>query len=478
MPNHKQDQHQIMHLKFLGAARTVTGSCHVLELEDGFTIMLDCGMYQGNDQEFDDFNKTWLCNPSDIDCVILSHAHIDHCGRIPRFIKDGFSGKIFCTSATRDLASIMLMDSAKIQERDAEYINRKKADGEKKVEPLYRTEDVFDTFSYFVGVGYNKWHSINERVSFCLKDAGHIFGSASITLKIKKNDGNTISLGFTGDTGRPGRPVLKDPVPMKDLDYLISESTYGGQNHNKLPYDEEALLGVIEKTCVKQNGKLLIPAFSLGRTQEIVYILNGLEHSGKLPEIPVFVDSPLAVNATDIYRLYPECFDSDTMELMIEDPDPFGFNRLNYIRSVNESKRLNTLKGPAIIISASGMMTGGRILHHLLNHAEEDRNTILIVGYCAPGTLGARIRNGEKKVRVFNVPVEIRADVVIMDSFSAHGDQGEMLDYLGSLDREKLRKIFLVHGDYDRQQLFEQALLNNGFGDVVIPELGDEFELN
>lgn len=466
-----------MKLKFCGAARTVTGSCHLLELEDGFTIMMDCGLYQGNDQEFEDFNRNWYFDPSQIDCLILSHAHIDHCGRIPRLVRDGFSGKIYCTSATRDLAAIMLMDSAKIQEKDAEYINRKYSGGKQKVTPLYTTEDVYNSFGSFVGTGYEKWQTVNENVSFILKDAGHIFGSASITLRIRRANGEDVTVGFTGDVGRPGRPILKDPRPMRDLDYLICESTYGGQDHNALPYDEDALLNIIEKTCVKKGGKLIIPAFSLGRTQELVYILNGLEHSGRLPEIPVYVDSPLAVNATDIFRLHPDCFDRKTVELMMEDPDPFGFNRLNYVRSVEQSISLNTMKGPAVIISASGMMTGGRILHHLRNHADDKNNTILIVGYCAPHTLGARIRNGERNVRIFNTPVGIKADVVIMDSFSAHGDQPELLEYLSGLDREKLRGIFLVHGDYDRQQLFKNALSDEGYGDVSIPELEQTFEL-
>lgn len=466
-----------MRLTFNGAARTVTGSCHLLELDDGFRILLDCGLYQGSDEEFEGFNKNWFFNPSDIDCVILSHAHIDHCGRIPKLVRDGFNGKIYCTSATRDLSAIMLMDSAKIQEKDAEYINRKRSVSEKQVTPLYTTEDVYNSFESFVGVGYGKWQNVNDRVSFLLRDAGHIFGSATVTLKIKKDDGNEVTVGFTGDIGRPDRPILKDPKPMTNIDYLISESTYGGQNHNKLPYDEDALLSLIERTCVKKKGKLLIPAFSLGRTQEIVYILNGLENSGRLPDIPVYVDSPLAVNATDIYRLHPDCFDRETVEIMMEDPDPFGFNKLKYVRSVDESISLNTMKGPAIIISASGMMTGGRILHHLLHHADNRDNTILIVGFCAPNTLGARIRNGERKVRIFNSPVNIRAEVVIMDSFSAHGDQQEMIDFLSSLDRGRLQKVFLVHGDYDRQQLFQQALLNEGYQDVVIPELGQSFDI-
>ncbi|MEQ9618512.1 MAG: MBL fold metallo-hydrolase [Deltaproteobacteria bacterium] len=469
-----------MKIQFCGAARTVTGSCHLVTLDDGYKILLDCGLYQGRDEEFADFNGKWIFNPADIDCVILSHAHIDHCGRIPKLTKDGYSGEIICTSATRDLSAVMLIDSAKLQERDAWYINKKRKRSGKfrKAEPLYTVQDVYKALESFVGISYNVWHELGKGVAVQLRDSGHIFGSASVTLKISRNGQPPVFLGFSGDIGRPARPILKDPVPMENLDYLICESTYGGERHKQLPEDEEDLLRIIYETCIKNKGKLLIPAFSLGRTQEIVYILDKLEHDGRLPEIPVFVDSPMAVNATEVFRMHPECFDSEIIEYMIDDPNPFGFNNLKYIRRTEDSKRLNYLEGPAVIISASGMMTGGRILHHLNNNIEDGRNTVLIVGFCAPHTLGARIREGQKRIKIFGVEKDVNAKVVVMDSFSAHGDQPEMLSYLSGLDRKKLKNVSLVHGEYGRQQFFRSALEEQGFGNIDIPELGQVFEFN
>ena len=469
-----------MKVKFCGAAQTVTGSSHLLTLDSGYKILLDCGLYQGNEDEFEDFNSNWLFDPSDIDCVILSHAHIDHCGRIPKLVKDGFRGKIICTSATRDLCAIMLIDSAKIQIRDAKYINKKnKRNGlPETAKPLYEVEDVELAISKYIGISYGKWFQINDEASVILRDSGHIFGSASVTLKISQKNSEPLFFGFSGDIGRPNRPILKDPKQMDDLDYLICESTYGGEKHNDLPHDKKALLKVIKDTCLKRRGKLIIPAFSVGRTQEIVYMLDQLETDGKLPRIPVYVDSPLAVNATEIFQLHPECFDSEILEYMLVDPNPFGFNNLKYVRRRNESKAINSLKSPAIIISASGMMTGGRILHHLINRIEDSKNTILIVGYCSPNTLGGRIRNGDKKVRIFGVEKKVKAKVVIMDSYSAHGDQDEMIEYLSNLEKDRLKSLYLVHGDIDRQKPFRKALKNFGFNNVEIPELGQEYELN
>ncbi|MGH7884154.1 MAG: MBL fold metallo-hydrolase RNA specificity domain-containing protein [Thermodesulfobacteriota bacterium] len=469
-----------MKIKFCGAAGTVTGSCHLLTLDDGFKILLDCGLYQGREDKFNDFNSKWFFDPSTIDCLVLSHAHIDHSGRIPKLVKDGFSGTILCTSATRDLCAVMLLDSAKIQERDAYYINkRNKKNGlPEDEEPLYTADDVNDALKHFVGVSYKKSYHLNTKISVVFRDAGHIFGSASVTLRIEREERDPIYLGFSGDIGRPGRPILKDPVSLKNLDYLICESTYGGQTHNDLPQDEEALLEIINETCVEKKGKLIIPAFSVGRTQEIVYMLDRLETSGKLPKISVYVDSPMAVNATEIFRLHPECFDSQILEYMTEDPNPFGFNDLKYIKSSDESKKLNNLKGPSIIISASGMMTGGRIVHHLLNHIGNPNNTLLIVGYCAPHTLGAKIRRGDKEVWIHGNKREVNAKVVIMDSYSAHGDQNEMIEYLSELDKKKLKQIFLVHGDPERQELFKNGLLKEGYNEVIIPNFKDEFNID
>ena len=473
-----------MNIKFCGAARTVTGSCHLLTLNDGFRILLDCGLYQGRDDELVDFNRTWLFDPPDIDSMVLSHAHIDHSGRIPRLVKDGYRGEILTTSATRDLSAVMLLDSAKIQDRDANYIkkkNRKRERGRRRikgpaVEPLYTDKDVFESLQSFVGVSYNVWHEIKKGVSVQLRDCGHIFGSASVTLRIDQDGKPPLKIGFSGDIGRPNRPILKDPVPMEDLDYLITESTYGGVRHSQLPQDEDELLRIINE-CIEKRGKLVIPAFSVGRTQEIVHTLDKLENEGRLPEIPVFVDSPMAINATEVFRLHPECFDEGIAEYVLNDPDPFGFNKLKYVRTTEESKRLNSLTEPAVIISGSGMLTGGRVLHHLVNTIGHERNTILIVGFCAPGTLGDKIRRHEKKLWIFGKERTLRAHVEIMDSFSAHGDEDEMLSYLSGLDREKLKKVFLVHGEYDRQEKVKSALEREGMKDVVIPELGSTFEI-
>ncbi len=471
-----------MQIKFCGAARTVTGSCHLLTLDDGTKILLDCGLYQGREEELDGFNEKWMFNPSEIDYMVLSHAHIDHSGRIPKLVKDGFRGEIISTSATRDLAAVMLIDSAKIQEKDAYYTNKRlrKKGLPETARPLYDDEDVYDALQGFVGIGYDSWHMIKPGLDVIIRDSGHIFGSGSVTLRIHEKGnprGKTTMFGFSGDIGRPGRPILKDPVPMEDLDYLICESTYGGREHTQLPQDEKVLLSIIEETCVKKKGKLIIPAFSVGRTQEIVHTLDKLENEGRLPHIPVFVDSPLAINATDVFILHPECFDKEIIDYMIDDPNPFGFNNLHYTRKTDESKEINYLRGPAIIISASGMMTGGRVLHHLNNHIEDKNNTILIVGFCAPHTLGARLRRGDKKIRIFGRELKVRASVKIMDSYSAHGDEKEMLEYLDNLDREKLKALYLVHGDYDNQLSFETALNKNGFRNVEIPELGYRYEI-
>lgn len=466
-----------MKVKFCGAARTVTGSCHLITLDDGYKVLLDCGLYQGREEKFNDYNSNWFFDPSELDCLILSHAHIDHSGRIPKLVKDGFKGDIYSTSATRDLCAVMLLDSAKIQENDAFYLNknRKKKGLKPDIEPLYTSGDVVPAIERFVGIGYGTKHKIRGNLQVEFRDSGHIFGSASVTLYIKQEDGSDVLFGFTGDIGRPNRPILRDPRPMNDkLDYLISESTYGGRKHDSQPKDIEGLLKIIQETCVESKGKLIIPAFSVGRTQEIVYTLDRLETDGKLPYIPVYVDSPLSVNATEIFQLHPDCFDAEIREYMLIDPNPFGFNNLKYIRRVEDSKRLNESKEPCIIISASGMMTGGRIMHHVFHNIDNANNTILIVGYCAPHTLGARIRRGDKKVRIFGVTKKVKASVKVIDSYSAHGDQDEMIEYLDNLNRDKLKTIFLVHGEIDSQQEFSKALMQNGFKDIQIPELKHE----
>ena len=330
----------------------------------------------------------------------------------------------------------------------------------------------------FYGVPYNRWYRLCENVDVLFRDAGHILGSASVTLKIVDGNGREVMIGFTGDIGRPDRPILKDPVAMQTVDYLICESTYGGKTHEEQPDNEKKFLEVIQSTCVDKKGKLLIPAFSVGRTQEIVYMLDRMSTAGKLPQIPVYVDSPLAVNATQIFIAHPECYDMDLLKYMIEDPNPFGFNDLHYVRSVEKSKSINDIEGPAIVISASGKMYAGRIRHHIKNHIEEESTTLLIVGFCAPGTLGAVLRQRPESIRLFGKTLPVKATIEIMDSFSGHADQPEILEYLKHMNARQVKSVFLVHGERDRQLPLKAALEEQGFTRVMLPELGESAEIS
>ncbi len=467
-----------MKVKFCGAAQTVTGSSHLLTLDNGYKILLDCGLYQGYDEKFEEFNKKFLFKPEDVDCMILSHAHIDHSGRIPKLCKDGFEGNIYCTNATRDLSAVMLQDSGFIQERDAAYNNKNsKKFGTEKIKPLYTVKDAQRCIEQFVGISYNRWFKINDFVEVLFKDAGHILGSATVTLKIKVDDYHTEYFGFTGDIGRPDRPILRDPQPMPDCDFMICESTYGGKEHQSQPNDENELLGIIYQTCIEQKGKLIIPAFSVGRTQEIVYMIDKLETKGRLPKVPIYVDSPLAINVTEIFQMHPECFDSEILDYMRKDSNPFGFRNLHYTKRVEQSKLINDLDKPCVVISASGMATAGRVRHHIFHNIGDTKNTILIVGYCAPHTLGGQLRQGVEEVGLFGRRIKVKAQVKIMDSMSAHGDQKEILEFLDNQDRKKLKKIFLTHGDLDRQKLLAKALSENGFRKTEIPHLGQVFNV-
>lgn len=465
-----------MKIQFCGAAREVTGSAHLITLDDGYTILLDCGLYQGRNKEMKDFNESFVFKPESVDCLILSHAHIDHTGRVPKLVRDGFQGQIFATHATRSLCAILLLDSAFIQEKDAEYYNKKHGKFGKSKKPLYTRKDVKPAMERFVGLPYDRWERINEHVDLQYRDAGHILGSASVTLRIKRADGTTTMLGFTGDIGRPDRPILRDPQPMPPCDYILCESTYGDREHELKPNEMEKFLNIVKDTCVEKRGKLLIPAFSVGRTQEIVHMLDQLESAGKLPKLKVFVDSPLAVNATTVFGAHPECYDAELQEYMLTDDNPFGFNDLTYITDVEESKALNFLKGPAIIISASGMMNAGRSKHHLRNTMGSPKNTIFIVGYCAPGTPGGRLRDGAEGLKLYGEYHELKAEVVVMDSFSAHGDRSEMIDFLQN-QKKSCKQIFLVHGTIDRMESFGEGLLENGFKSWKAPELREVVEL-
>ncbi len=467
-----------MKIKFCGAARFVTGSSHLITLDNDYKILLDCGLYQGSEDKMENFNREWKFDPASIDCVILSHAHIDHTGRLPKLIKDGYQGVIHSTHATRSLCSIMLLDSARIQERDAEYQNRKNKKKNKKaavLKPLYGPEDVAQTMKRFVGHGYDRWFEIAHGVEVLFRDAGHILGSASVTIRITE-DGEEKILAFSGDIGRPNRPILRDPSPMPKADIVISESTYGDRLHDEAPMEVKRFLRILKKTCVENKGKLIIPAFSVGRTQEIVYMIDRLETEGLLPKIPIYVDSPLAVNATEIFGTHPECYDDELNEYLLVDSNPFGFKGLHYIRKVEESKKLNVKNKPCVIISASGMMNAGRIRHHLFNNLEDERNTLLIVGYCAPDTAGGILRAGATELKLFGEIKQVKLQIEIMDSFSAHGDQLEMLDFLKN-QRDSAHTLFLVHGEYDSQLVFKQKLLDLGFNKVLIPRIAEEFEV-
>ena len=470
-----------MKIKFCGAARNVTGSCHLVTLDNGLKVLLDCGLFQGKGRHIWDNNNTWLFDPAEIDILILSHAHIDHTGRVPKLVKDGFNGQIVSTHATRSLCAIMLLDSAYIQVRDVEYYNKKLLKKRRKSkwkdlrEPLYTAENVDHTMDLFSTYPYDKWIELRPGLKVIFRDAGHILGSSSVTLEVTEN-GETRRLAFTGDIGRPDRPILRDPHLMPEADFVIAESTYGDKVHESPPAQYDRFASILHDTCVKRGGKLIIPAFSVGRTQEIIYLLDKLESSGQLPKIPVYVDSPLAVNATEVFGIHPECFDDEISEYMLYDDNPFGFNDLHYVRSVDESKRINAMKDPCIVISSAGMMNFGRIRHHMYNNIEDSRNTFLIVGYCSPDTAGGQLKAGAQALKILGDWKIVRAKIETMDSFSAHGDREEMRDVLLN-QKQSASHIFLVHGELDRQEKYKEFLESEGFKGIHIPELGEEVEL-
>ncbi len=460
-----------MKIKFIGAAQTVTGSMHLIQTESS-TFLLDCGLYQGKRKDAYEINKNFdQFNPSEIDFVILSHAHIDHAGNLPTLVKKGFDGKIYSTFATRDLCTIMLQDSAHIQEKDVEYVNKKrKRAGKKLFEPLYILDDALEALEKFVGINYRQEFKITPEISLTFFDAGHILGSAIVFLKVIEN-GKLITLGFSGDLGRPHLPILKDPEQIPNVDYWICESTYGGKTHDN-PLDSEDQLASVLKKANTRKSKIIIPAFSVGRTQEIVYALHNIFENNKAERMPVYVDSPLAVNATTVFRLHPECFDSETMAFIRKHEDPLGFNKLTYIKDVEDSKQLNFIDGPCVIISSSGMAENGRVLHHLANNIGNANNIILMVGYAAEHTLGRKLIDGEKDVQIFGDPYHVKAEVIVLNSFSAHADAGELLEYSSRFDKQKMKKIFLVHGETEQQQAYKLKLEETGFKNVFIPSRG------
>ena len=465
-----------MKIHFIGAAQTVTGSMHLIEA-NGKKFLMDCGLYQGRRKIAFEINRTFDdFDPAEIDFVILSHAHIDHSGNIPSLVKRGFTGHIYCTFATRDLANVMLRDSGHIQEKDVEWVNKKRKKQNKTLfEPLYTVEDAEKALGQFVGINYHQEYQLAEGIKLTFFDAGHILGSAITYLQIDE-DGKITQLGFTGDLGRPNLPILKDPEKIPDVDYLLSESTYGGRFHDNPVGTEEKLAEIIKKAYANKS-KIIIPAFSVGRTQELVFAIHNIFERNIAPRIPIFVDSPLSVNATEVFKIHPECFDKETVAYLLKFKDPFGFNKLTYISDVEDSKKLNDISGPHIIISSSGMAEAGRILHHLANNIEDSNNIILIVGYSAEHTLGRRLAEKGPTVKIFGEEHPLNAEVIVFNSFSAHADANELIDYVNKFDKNKLKRIFLVHGDKDQQDKYLIRLNAVGFNDVVIPAKGDVFEI-
>lgn len=467
-----------MKLTFFGAAQTVTGSKHLVQTVSGKRILLDCGLYQGRGGETDNMNRHFGFDPRSLDALVLSHAHIDHSGLIPRLVKEGFSGKIYCTPATRDLCELMLADSAYIQENDVEFMNKKRAKmGMPALDPLYSQKDVEKAMRLFCELDYHKTKAIGNDVEFMFTDAGHILGSAAVHLNIRETEQRYRRLTFTGDVGRPEDSILCSPEPFEQADVIICESTYGDRLHKEQGNVEERLFRIIYNTCLERKGKVIIPAFSLDRTQEVIYALDRMKEKRMLPPIKVFIDSPLSVNATQIMRDHEECFNENILEYMHRtDGEPFVFRDIHYITEVADSKRLNTYQEPCIIISASGMAEAGRVKHHIANNVGNGRNTILLVGYCTPSSLGGRLKAGNKTVGIFGEECAVRAQVETLEGYSAHADYEELINYLKCQDAAKVQQLFLVHGELPTMTHFKSLLHEQGFASVQIPALGEEFE--
>jgi metallo-beta-lactamase family protein len=460
-------------IQFIGGARTVTGSQHLLSI-NGKKILLECGLFQGRRQDTYEKNKNFKFDPKEIDALILSHAHIDHSGNIPNLVKNGFDGPIYATAATVDLCEIMLRDSAYLQQRDVEWLNKKKKN-QGSVEALYSVEDVERSLNNFVAVDYNTQTEIFPGIISTFQDAGHILGSASILLEVEEEKGKKIRFGFSGDIGRPEMPIIRNPDLLRDLDILIIESTYGNRIHTHSDEVEEEVAKVVREVF-DRKGKIIIPAFAVGRTQLLVYVLHKLFDQNRIPEIPIYVDSPLAVNATKVFREHPECFDRETNRIFLQSgDDPFGFGRLKYISTVEQSKELNDLIDPMIIISASGMAEGGRILHHLANNIGNPKNLVLFVGYAAEHTLARKIMDGMEKVNILGEEYSVRCQIKTMDYFSGHADQNELIDYLHLNPAKKLKNIFLVHGEEDQALPLKEKILQKGYKNANFPFSEEKF---
>jgi metallo-beta-lactamase family protein len=464
-----------MQIHFFGAARTTTGSMYLIEVNGG-RLLLECGLFQGHREESIQRNCCFPFDPKQIDAVVLSHAHVDHAGNLPNLVKQGYTGNIHCTFATRDLCSIMLVDSAHIQMDDAAFVSKQRAKKHQPpVEPLYTIADAEETLHQFVAVGYERPFPVVDGVTVTFRDAGHILGSAQVVLDVREG-GRKFRYLFSGDVGRGHDEILRDPQPTDNVDYLQIESTYGGREHS-IRTDADETVGRQVLETLKQNGKVIIPAFSVGRTQQIVYVLHQLTLAGKLPRVPIFVDSPLSVNATEIYRLHPECFNEAINRFLHEKENPFGMENLTYIREAANSRKLNDLKEPAIIISASGMCEAGRIRHHLHNHIGDPKNLVLFIGFCAENTLGAQITAGQNPVNIFGEPQAVRAKIVSLDTYSGHADKNELKQYVGKISGD-LKKIICIHGEESQCLAHAETLrAMKPKAQVIVPEYKQAVEI-
>lgn len=467
-----------MQLTFHGAAQTVTGSRHLVEV-NGHKILLDCGLVQGRRSEAFERNRDFGFDPTEVDTLILSHAHIDHSGNIPSLTKKGFDGPIICTHATRDLCATMLRDSGHIQERDVEFVNkRRKRRGEPPIEPLYTQDDALDSLQYFESLALNRTREVHEGMYLTFHEAGHMLGSAFVVLDIEDRDaGRDIRLVFSGDLGRAELPILRDPETINHADVLIMESTYGGRFHEPVPDTSEKLKTLVNE-IVQHKGALIIPAFAVGRTQQIVYELQKLHSAGEIPKLPIFVDSPLATDVTSTFRQHPDCYDREAVMYMQEynDDDIFGFSGLKYTRKVEESKMLNTMEGPFVVVSASGMAEHGRILHHLRNRIEGPENIVLITSWQAPHTLGRRLVDEATKVRIFGEEHRVRARVEVLNGLSGHADEKGLVEWVAAM-KKRPQRTFLVHGEVDAAQALSKALKSQlELENVTIPALHEQFE--